>query len=163
MHPEEEKNKGYMKKAVSTIGYILLTASDEPVPARPFFPTSTVLTTITQLPGHSTQKNNDILWLQVLLPTVLITKYDITMLCMLEPVRSNCAHFEDRAMTMLCCHPVTTHRPWSRAEGGRGGGLGFGAVCVVSSWTRRFVVCDLSVVAQSRMCCSAVLTCCCTL
>lgn len=71
MLPEEEKNKGYMKKAVSTIGYILLTASDEPAPARPFFPTATVLTTITQLPGHSAQKNNDILWLQVVLPTVL--------------------------------------------------------------------------------------------
>ena len=91
MHPEEEKNRVYAKRAVSTIGYILLTASDEPAPARPFFPTSTVLTTITTLPGHSTQKNNDILWLQVLLPTVLVLRCDITMLCLLKPVRSNCA------------------------------------------------------------------------
>ncbi len=62
---EEERSKLYAQKALSIIGYMLLTASDQPAPAHPFFPTAIVIAAIFRLPGQTTQKNKDILYGQV--------------------------------------------------------------------------------------------------
>lgn len=54
-----------MQKMVTTFGYILLTASDEPAPARPFFPISAVVAAILCTAGQSSHKNRHILFSQV--------------------------------------------------------------------------------------------------
>lgn len=62
---EEERNKLFHSKVVSVISSILLTASDEPAPARPFFCIKTVLAAINNVPNQrDAQKNKDILWTQ---------------------------------------------------------------------------------------------------
>lgn len=60
---EEERNKLFHSKAVSVISTILLSASDEPTPARPFFPMKTVLAAINHAPNQKDAKmNQDVLW-----------------------------------------------------------------------------------------------------
>lgn len=60
---EEERNKLFHSKAVSVISTILLSASDECAPARPFFPIKTVLAAVNHAPNQKDAKmNQDVLW-----------------------------------------------------------------------------------------------------
>ncbi|KAL3152002.1 hypothetical protein ABBQ32_001122 [Trebouxia sp. C0010 RCD-2024] len=60
---QEERNKLFHSKAVSVISTVLLSASDEPTPARPFFPIKTVLAAINHAPNQKDAKmNQDVLW-----------------------------------------------------------------------------------------------------
>lgn len=53
----------FHSKAVSVISTVLLSASDEPTPARPFFPIKTVLAAINHAPNQKDAKmNQDVLW-----------------------------------------------------------------------------------------------------
>ncbi len=65
LHADEDRNRLYAQKMVNTFGYILLTASDEAAPARPFFPISAVVAAILCIPGQSPHKNRHILFSQV--------------------------------------------------------------------------------------------------
>ncbi len=65
LYAEEDRNRLCIQKMVSTFGYILLTASDEPAPARPFFPISAAVAAILCTPGQSPHKNRHILFSQV--------------------------------------------------------------------------------------------------
>ena len=68
---EDERNRLFLQKVVSIIGYMLLTASDDSPPARPFFPVKTVLAAILRVPGQTPQKNEELLWGQVRLDNPL--------------------------------------------------------------------------------------------
>ena len=62
---DEERNKLFQARIASVISSILLAASDESAPARPFFPIKTVLAAINSLPNQrDSQKNKHILWSQ---------------------------------------------------------------------------------------------------
>jgi len=65
LYSEEDRNRLYLQKMVSMFGYILLTASDEPAPARPFFPINMVVAAILSTPGQSPHENRYILFSQV--------------------------------------------------------------------------------------------------